>query len=76
MLVMIVLIIIVCLIGSHEENKGKDAGKAVRGSKSSKGSARKRNQRLVHCDTTEVSSYVQALSSRYNKVYGSHKKRN
>ena len=75
MLVMIVLIIIVCLIGSHEENKGKDAGKAVRGSKSSKGSARKRNQRSVHCDTTEVSSYVQALSSRYNKAYDSHKKK-
>ena len=75
MLVMIVLIIIVCLIGSHEENKGKDDGKAVRGSKSSKGSARKRNQRSVDCNSTEISSYAHALVSEYNKAYDSHKRK-
>ena len=73
MWLIIVLIIIVCLIDSHKENNGKDAGNAVRGSNSSKGSARQRKQRSAVND--EITTYTHSLVSEYNEAYDSHDKK-
>lgn len=73
MWMIIILIIIVCLIDSHKENKGTDAGNAVRGSKSSKGSARQRKQRSAVND--EITTYAHSLVSEYNEAYDSHDKK-